>query len=79
MWRKGITQLLGTGKDLKIMDIGTGTGFLALLLAEMEYNVIWTLANPLIAARDWARFVRLQGSWIDKSGSTYIRETSRPG
>lgn len=113
MWRKGISQLLGTSKDLKILDIGTGTGFLALLLAEMGYNVtgvdwakskiqkakdkaaaqkfqvnfevqdaetlsfpddsfdavvsrhvIWTLADPLKAARDWARVVRLRGKVI---------------
>lgn len=110
MWIEAMAQLLGPDKDLRILDIGTGTGFLALLLAEMGYNVvgvdwaknkiqlakdkaanakipvtfeiqdaetlsfpdgsfdavvsrhvIWTLADPLAAARDWIRVVRPGG------------------
>jgi len=113
MWRRAMNQLLGSSRDLKILDVGTGTGFLALLLADMGYNVtgvdwaeskiqkardkaadqkirvnfevqdaemlsfpdnafdavvsrhvIWTLADPLAAARDWIRVVRPKGRVI---------------
>ncbi len=40
MWRNTVTQILGIGEELKILDIGTGTGFLALLLAEIGHDVI---------------------------------------
>jgi ubiquinone/menaquinone biosynthesis C-methylase UbiE len=38
LWKNGMGKLLGE-KNLKILDIGTGTGFLALLLADMGHDV----------------------------------------
>lgn len=110
LWTAVITQLLGTDQKLKILDMGTGTGFLALLLAELGYEVtgadwaanklekakqktektgnfvhfvvedaenlsfeaeqfdavvsrhlIWTLANPDSAFKEWARVTKSGG------------------
>jgi len=39
LWGNGISELIGHNPDLKILDIGTGTGFLALLLGGMGYDI----------------------------------------
>ncbi|MDY0131019.1 MAG: class I SAM-dependent methyltransferase [Methanosarcina vacuolata] len=110
LWTEAITQILGTEQKLKILDMGTGTGFLALLLTELGYDVtgadwaqsklekakkkmeiagssvnfvvedaenlsfeaekfdavvsrhlIWTLANPASAFKEWARVTKSGG------------------
>jgi len=39
LWGGALTRSLGTAQRLKVLDMGTGTGFLALLLAEMGHDV----------------------------------------
>ena len=39
LWGNGISELVGNNPDIKILDIGTGTGFLALLLGGMGYDI----------------------------------------
>jgi 2-polyprenyl-3-methyl-5-hydroxy-6-metoxy-1,4-benzoquinol methylase len=106
-------RLLDPKKDLKVLDIGTGTGFLALLLSSKGYDVtavdwsitmmqkaidkakaaslpikfdvqdaesltfaddsfdavvsrhvLWTLADPAKAAKEWARVIKPAGMII---------------
>ncbi|MEA1905631.1 MAG: methyltransferase domain-containing protein [Euryarchaeota archaeon] len=113
IWRDALTKSFGTTQRLKVLDMGTGTGFLALLLAEMGHDVtgadwsksklneanekiknsdipvefvigdaedlsfedglfdavvsrhlIWTLADPATAFREWARVVTPGGRVI---------------
>jgi ubiquinone/menaquinone biosynthesis C-methylase UbiE len=110
LWRNEIARLLGHRQNLKILDIGTGTGFLALLLAGMGHritavdwsmtmmqkakekakassipirfevqdaenltfadgsfdavvsrHVLWTLADPFRASKEWARVTKPNG------------------
>ena len=38
-WKQILSDALPSGKHLKVLDVGTGAGFLALLLAEMGHEV----------------------------------------
>lgn len=40
VWTKALERNLKLDKNSKILDVGTGTGFLALLLAELGYKVV---------------------------------------
>lgn len=113
LWGNEIAKLLGRKQNQKILDIGTGTGFLALLLAGMGYNVtavdwsttmmqkarekakasqipvefevqdaenltfaddsfdavvsrhvLWTLADPFRASKEWVRVIKPGGKVI---------------
>ncbi|AKB38342.1 Methyltransferase [Methanosarcina siciliae C2J] len=39
IWKQNFEKSLVSGKRLKVLDVGTGTGFLALLFAEMGHKV----------------------------------------
>jgi len=46
LWMNVFKEQIGTGKRLKILDMGTGSGFLAFLLADMQHEVTgadWSL------------------------------------
>ncbi len=61
LWGNEISQLLGRGQNLKILDIGTGTGFLALLLAEMGYEITavdWSM-NMMQKAKEKAKAAQI--------------------
>lgn len=49
-WKKLVNNVLNNiGQDSKILDFGTGTGFLASILAELGYNVIGVdLSNAML-------------------------------
>jgi ubiquinone/menaquinone biosynthesis C-methylase UbiE len=39
IWKNLFNEFFGTGRILKILDMGTGSGFLSLLLADMNHDV----------------------------------------
>jgi ubiquinone/menaquinone biosynthesis C-methylase UbiE len=113
LWGDEIMRILNSKRDPKVLDIGTGTGFLALLLSSKGYevtavdwsitmmqkamdkakaaslpikfdvqdaesltfadasfdavvsrHVLWTLADPAKAAKEWARVIKPGGMII---------------
>lgn len=68
LWRDALTRSLGTAQRLKVLDMGTGTGFLALLLAEMGHDV---------TGADWSKNkLKEAGEKITSSGIpvTFVME-----
>lgn len=64
IWQEALIQLLGTAQKLKVLDMGTGTGFLALLLAEMGHDV---------TGADWSGNKLEKAKEKTKSSSTSIK------
>ncbi len=70
IWRQALNPFLKCSKDLKILDVGTGPGFLALILAEMGHRVtgVDISEGMLEKARDNARAMNLDVNFRHADG-----------
>ena len=70
VWKKELKPFLKFGKDLSVLDVGTGPGFLALILAEMGHKVtgVDISKGMLEKARDNARARNLKIDFCHADG-----------
>ena len=59
VWFQEISRYLPEGKTLKILDVGTGPGFFAILLAREGYDV----TAVIIRKPCWKRRERMRALW----------------
>lgn len=66
LWIQELKRYLPEGSPLRILDVGTGSGFFALLLAAMGHRVtgIDLTAEMIDAARETARAMNLEASFL---------------
>ncbi|MCL2136210.1 MAG: methyltransferase domain-containing protein [Coriobacteriia bacterium] len=48
IWENALSQALPTGKSLRILDAGTGTGFLSVILSLMGHEVVGVDISPVM-------------------------------
>jgi ubiquinone/menaquinone biosynthesis C-methylase UbiE len=70
VWKKELMPVLKCEKDLSVLDVGTGPGFLALILAEMGHKVtgVDISKGMLEKARENARAMNLKIDFIHADG-----------
>ncbi len=72
LWKTLLKNIIRTNKNLRIPDVGTGTGFLAMLLAEMGHNVTGIDISCVTAPKTSSLYT-LDANLSDGSYITQIR------